>query len=343
MDSLIDVFKNIQENRLVEIWGATALFVLLLLIAPIVAKIIISMCMIQSKKKINIKLNPFYTALVVAIRMLSVYFLLLISRRTVEIDPNIELIINKGILIVAVISISKALLKNCNVDSPVAKNILHNSKKEMKESMLNFVLKTIRVLIYTVAGIIVMTTLGLNVTSIITGLGFGSVLITLSAQDTAKNLFGGLMIFLDKPFEVGDWISTDKYEGTVEDVSFRSTRIRTIDDSIANVPNSVITNGVVINSSKLEKRRFKTVLEFSPKLSIQKMETFKCQLYDVLCENDSIIKGSIRLVLNRVQTTGSQLEITLYVDTKEHQKYLEVEEVINYSIINIIDKLEMLS
>lgn len=140
-----------------------------------------------------------------------------------------------------------------------------------------------------------MTAVGIDVTSIVAGLGFGTVLITLSAQDTAKNLFGGLMIFLDKPFEVGDWIKTDKYEGVVEDVSFRSTRIRTVDDSVANVPNAVITNGVVINSSKLEKRRFKSNLAFSLNVSIQKMEIFKEQLYDTLSENEDIIKESIRL------------------------------------------------
>ena len=63
------------------------------------------------------------------------------------------------------------------------------------------------------------------------------------------------MIFLDKPFVVGDWIEVESYEGTVEDITFRSTRVRTFENSVVNIPNAVIANDSIINWSRMEKRR----------------------------------------------------------------------------------------
>lgn len=121
------------------------------------------------------------------------------------------------------------------------------TSQNVEDSMFDFVLKIIRAIIYIIAGFIVITLLGFNLNGLVAGLGIGGVIVTLAAQDTAKNLFGGLVIFLDKPFIVGDWIQMDKYEGTVEDITFRSTRVRTFENSVVNIPNSIISNSSIIN------------------------------------------------------------------------------------------------
>lgn len=342
MGNVIELLEKIEQNNMIEILIAILVMILVILIAPIISKTIIKMCKLKSNKKEDLTLNPFYTAMVVGIRMYSLYILWSIVETNISLNSQMSNFIQKGLMIIGTIFISKALLKNFTINSPFAKNIVKNSKKEMKESMLNFILKTLRVCVYIILAITIMTIVGIDVTAIITGLGFGSVLITLSAQDTAKNLLGGLMIFLDKPFEVGDWVKTDKCEGIVEDISFRSTRIRLVDDSIGNVPNSVITNAVVTNYSKLEKRRYTTNLMFAPSITIQKIEVFKEKLMENLSSNEDIIKESIRLNIATVETSGSNLEVSMYVDTKEYIKYIEVEEIINYYIINLMNNLEMI-
>lgn len=95
-------------------------------------------------------------------------------------------------------------------------------------------MKIIRAIIYVIAAFIVLSILGINLNGLIAGLGISGLIVTLAAQDTAKNLFGGLVIFIDKPFKVGDWIQMDNFEGTIEDITFRTTRIRTFENSLLN-------------------------------------------------------------------------------------------------------------
>ena len=102
------------------------------------------------------------------------------------------------------------------------------------------------------AAIAILSETGTNVTTIITGLGLGGLTFALAAQDTAQNLFGGLVILLDKPFAVDDWISTPNIEGVVEDITFRSTRIRTFPNALVVVPNSSLVSSPITNWSPNE-------------------------------------------------------------------------------------------
>ena len=149
------------------------------------------------------------------------------------------------------------------------------SKKNIEDSTLNFILKIVRVIIYIIAIIIVLAILGINLNGLIAGLGLGGVIVTLAAQDTAKNLFGGFIIFIDKPFIVGDWIQMDTYEGTVEDITFRSTRIRTFENSVLNVPNSKISDSSIINWSKMESRRYRFTLTLAIDTPLERLQKHK--------------------------------------------------------------------
>lgn len=98
--------------------------------------------------------------------------------------------------------------------------------------------------------IILLDNLGYDVTTLIAGLGIGGLAIALAAQDVLSNLFGGISVVTDRPFRAGDRIKFDKYDGVVEDVGLRSTKIRTLDGSQLIVPNSILTKSVVENVSR---------------------------------------------------------------------------------------------
>lgn len=146
------------------------------------------------------------------------------------------------------------------------------------------------------------------------------------------------MIFLDKPFEVGDRIQYDKYEGIVEDVTFRSTRIRNVEDTLINVPNSLITNAVVTNWSRLVKRRFSTNIMLNIHTEIEKIEIFKNRIKELLKDNNDIVKDSIVINISTVAANGINLEITMYVNSTKYYEYLKISEDINKHIINILNE-----
>ena len=87
-------------------------------------------------------------------------------------------------------------------------------------------------------------------TSVLAGLGVGGLAVALAAQETIKNFFGSLVIFGDKPFELGDRIIVDKFDGPVEEVGFRSTRVRTLDGNLVTIPNGELANKMIENVGK---------------------------------------------------------------------------------------------
>ena len=95
-----------------------------------------------------------------------------------------------------------------------------------------------------------------NVTALIAGVSIGGLALALAAQDTVKNLIGSAMIFFDRPFQIGDYVSGADFEGTIVEVGFRSTRIRRVDFTIISVPNGAISNVTVANLGMRKFRMF---------------------------------------------------------------------------------------
>lgn len=105
-----------------------------------------------------------------------------------------------------------------------------------------------------------LTLFGIPATSVLAGASIGGLALALASQDTVKNLIGTFMIFLDKPFHIGDWIEAGVVKGTVEEVGFRSSRIRAADTSIYQIPNSTLSEIVVNNKGLRLFRRYNTEL-----------------------------------------------------------------------------------
>ena len=153
-------------------------------------------------------------------------------RIPLQITNQVMDVVTKIFKIISVIEIALGLANSFTTKSILGRKMRKSLSKKMDDTMFDFVLKITRVLIYVIAIFLVLAILEINLTGLIAGLGLGGVIVTLAAQDTAKNLFGGLVIFIDKPFSVGDWIQMDSYEGTIEDITFRTTRIRTFENAL---------------------------------------------------------------------------------------------------------------
>ena len=182
----------------------------------------------------------------------------------------------------------------------------------------------------------VISELGYNISGFITGLGISGVVITLAAQDTAKSLIGGIAIFLDRPFKVGDYIKVDQYEGTVEDIKFRTTSIRTLENSVLHIPNSEMSVAAIINYGEMEKRRYyaKLILEFDTKL--EKVENVKNKIGKMLIQRDDIEKDSIMINFQEISDNGMDFVVIAYIDKTNYAEYLEIKEQINYEIMDIL-------
>ena len=153
----------------------------------------------------------------------------------------------------------------------------YKSKKtenKLDDQLIPIVKNTLKGLIILFGVFKFLIIMGADPKAIIAGASIGGLAIGLAAQDTVKNLIGTLMIFVDKPFKIGDWIVVDGIEGSVEEVGFRSTLIRAADTSIFTVPNSKLSEVAVNNMGKRIYRRYTTTLGVRYDTPPELIETF---------------------------------------------------------------------
>lgn len=143
--------------------------------------------------------------------------------------------------------------------------ITKKTDSTLDDQLIPLIRKTLRFFVIFMGVVVIMQNNGYNVASLIAGLGIGGLAVALAARETLANFFGSVTIFLDKPFKVGDWIKVGDVEGTVEEVGFRSTRIRTFYTSLITVPNSKLADTEIDNLGLRNYRRY--VTNFNIKLN----------------------------------------------------------------------------
>lgn len=153
-------------------------------------------------------------------------------------------------------------------------SITTKTDSKLDDQLVPLIRKTLKIFIVVLGILIVLQNQGINVASLLAGLGLGGLAFALAARDTLANFFGSITIFLDKPFQIGDWVKTNSVEGTVEEVGFRSTRIRTFYNSLISVPNAKMADAEVDNLGLREYRRLKTVLNLTYSTTPEQMEAF---------------------------------------------------------------------
>ena len=136
--------------------------------------------------------------------------------------------------------------------------------------------------------LIALQNLGYSVASLLAGIGNGAAELALAAKDTLANLFGSMVIFVDKPFAIGDWVKVGAIEGTVEEVSLRVTRVRTFERSLITIPNQDLTTKPIENFSRMEKRRVKFEISLTYDTPIEKLEAGIVRIRELIAAEDGL-------------------------------------------------------
>ncbi len=189
----------------------------------------------------------------------------------------------------------------------------HNKFDDVLVPMLS---KTSKVLVVAFGAILVAHSLTFDIGSILAGLGIGGVAVALAAKDTISNLFGSVTVIMDRPFLIGDYVFLDKaLEGTVEEVGFRSTRIRTPHQSLVSIPNNVLANMAIDNYGMRGSRRYKTFLQMDYNNPIEKLEQY-CERLRYLCKIHPIIEPTTaQIYINEVTDKSINILVQVFLKT----------------------------
>jgi len=211
----------------------------------------------------------------------------------------------------------------------------------LDDHLLPVVQKAVRTIVIVLGVVVLVQEWGYDVGGIIAGLGLGGLAFALAAKDTLANFFGCLVLLIDRPFAVGDWIQTDHVEGTVEEISFRSTRVRTFAQALVSVPNSTMAVDAVTNWSRMGKRRIKFNLGVTYGTSRHQMAECLSRIEGMLRNHPDIHPDTI--FVQFTEFGDSALEIFLYFFTRTTvwAEFLKVRTDVNLKIMEILEGLGM--
>ncbi|MDO5096625.1 MAG: mechanosensitive ion channel family protein [Peptostreptococcaceae bacterium] len=215
------------------------------------------------------------------------------------------------------------------------------SKSESLSPVVSlFAERALRLFVIVICFIVILSEFGINVNGLITGLGLGGLTFALAAQDTASNIFGGVVILSDKPFAVGDWIQTPEAEGIVEDITFRSTRIRTFEDALIILPNNKISSSPITNLTKMNKRRIRFNLGLTYTTKPEKLRIIIDEIRDALKNHKETISDSVMVRLQEFAPSSFEIFVQAYINKLSQEDLKRIREEINYEIIDIVARNE---
>jgi len=196
--------------------------------------------------------------------------------------------------------------------------------------------KFVRAMIVLVALFIAASTLfNVNVAAVIASLGLGGIVVALAAKDSVENIIGSVTILFDMPFAIGDWVKVDKYEGIVEDINLRSTRIRTFEDSVINLPNANLIRAAVENVSSRRYRRQKLNLRVAYDTPPDKVNALCDDLREFLKGDERV--DSERVIVDLAEMDDTAMTVLVQCHFEADTQAVELE--IRHRLISEIARL----
>ena len=217
----------------------------------------------------------------------------------------------EGIVVVAVVAVIVMAYRFIDVASAVAERRTDRTESRFDDLLVPLIRKSLKVLVVAIGLVTVAGSVGIEVAGLLAGLGLGGLAFALAAQDTVSNLFGSVTVLFDRPFQVGDWIVVGDVEGTVEEMGFRSTRIRTFYNSLITLPNSNLIKVSVDNLGSRSYRRWSTRLGIAYDTPPEKVDAFCDGIRELIERHPYTRKDYYHVYFN--EFGAASLEIMLYV------------------------------
>jgi MscS family membrane protein len=215
------------------------------------------------------------------------------------------------------------------------------SRTETKfdDLLIPLVRKTIKIFIAIFGLIYIADSLDISIVPLLTGLGIGGVGFAFAAKDTLEHFFGSVTVIADRPFQVGDWVVIGDVEGTVEEVGFRSTRVRTFYNSLVTIPNGNLVRAVVDNYGRRKYRRYSTHINITYDTPPEKIEAFCEGIRELVRLHPYTRKDYYQIWLH--EFGAHSLDVLLYVfwQTPDWQTELRERHRLMLDIVRLADRM----
>ena len=224
--------------------------------------------------------------------------------------------------------------------SDVASLLLKRCSEEIRsnKTLLSLLDTAYKVLVVILGVATLAQESGFPIGSIVAGAGLIGLTISLAAQETASNIFSGIVILVDKPFAVGDWIIAGDVEGEVIDINFRSIKIRGLDKSVSILTNSKVCSSTIVNCAMRTTRPYKFTLGVTYGTSRAKLEQLMADLTAMLEASEYVEKGSALVRLTSFGDSSINLLVSAYLRTNQAGTFLQMQNDLNLNVMDVMQR-----
>jgi len=213
------------------------------------------------------------------------------------------------------------------------------TENDLDDHLVPFVRKSLRVLIVILAGIMVIQNLGYSTSGLLASLGIGGMALAFASKDALANVFGSLMIIFDRPFKVGDAVTAGDMEGVVEEVGFRSTKIRTFNKSVISVPNNIIANMPINNITQSNMRRIRMTIGVTYDSTPAQLREVTGRIRTLLSEHPALAPDAVQVNFTDFGASSLDILIQCFTITPNWNEYMDVREDVCLKVMESLEEL----
>lgn len=335
--------RRVSIDTLKYIGIGIGIFLMFLVLRKLITKLILKISIKISKRtntQLNVKITEaFQEPLGVFFIVMGIYFAILYLGKAFSYDLDNNTLLNR-LLNSSVITLTSWGFCNLTAEySWLYDRLSGKLNSKLDKIVFSFLARIMKFIIISFTVIMILSEWGYNVNGFLTGVGIGGAAIAFAAKDALANIIAGFMIILDKPFSIGDYIRTPNVEGIVEDINFRSTKVRALDKSIIIEPNSTIANGTIFNLTRRKSRKIYFTIGLSYSTTKEQIEMCLTEIRKVLINNKNIRNENLYVNFHEFADSSLNIVINCLTNTAEYAKYLKIKEDINFEILEIVDRV----
>ena len=257
-------------------------------------------------------------------------------------EPNISGFVDGALTVLVAANIGWFVFRLVDVGVEYLTKLAARTESKLDEQLVPLIRKALKVTIGIVGAVWVVQLLGYSVSSLLAGLGIGGLAVALALQDTLANFFGSVSIYVDRPFVVGDLIRVNGgVEGFVEQVGFRSTRLRTWPGTMVAIPNKTVASAVIDNWSRMPKRRVMQNVGLTYETTADQMEAAIAGIREIIENDDGVDKELIIVRFTEFADSSLNILVFYYTVALDIAGHNETKERINLAIMRLISEMEL--
>lgn len=206
---------------------------------------------------------------------------------------------------------------------------------KLDDQLVPLVRKSLKVLVGIVGVLVMLQNLKVDVGSLVAGIGIGGLAFALAAKDTLANVFGSIMVFIDRPFQIGDFIAMAGSTGTVEEVGFRTSRLRTSDGTLIIIPNARMADTPIENFSERPSRRYRTVLGLTYDTPPAKVQAFVEGVLRIIDAHPLTVEGSAMTRFIGFGASALEVLMVCKFDTRSYDQEQDARHRLNMELLRL--------